>query len=62
MRRVAQQDPDFDRELRVLWEQARTELHARTGGVMNHVSGSVGGNIVQAGKIEGGITFGPTSS
>lgn len=57
LERLAAQDPEFARELRALWDQAGTQLHADHGGVINEVSGDVGGNVVQARDVTGGITF-----
>lgn len=51
-------DPEFHRRLRELCDQAGTELHADHGGVVNQITGSVGGNVVQARDIQGGISFG----
>jgi hypothetical protein len=57
LERLAAQDPEFARELRALWSQASTQLHAEHGGVINEVSGDVGGNVVQARDVTGGISF-----
>jgi hypothetical protein len=45
-------DPEFARQLRDGWAQ-----HAETGGVVNQVSGTVHGKVVQARDIHGNITF-----
>ena len=44
-------DPEFADALHATWASAST------GGVVNQVSGTVSGNIVQARDIQGGITF-----
>jgi len=46
-------DPDFAAALQATW----TQVSASTGGVVNEVSGTVHGNVVQARDIQGGITF-----
>ena len=46
-------DPEFAVALRLSW----TQNSASTGGVVNEVSGTVHGNVVQARDIQGGITF-----
>ena len=56
--RAATDDPEFAERLRTLWDQARTELHADRGGVVNEVSGTVSGHVVQARDVTGGISFG----
>jgi hypothetical protein len=50
-------DPEFGEQVRAEWERAAVGQHAETGGVTNQISGHVGGNVVQARDIEGGITF-----
>ncbi|MCE6993439.1 hypothetical protein LZG04_01245 [Saccharothrix sp. S26] len=51
LHRAVESDPAFGSELRA--------HHAVTqrGRVTNHLSGTVHGNVVQAGDIQGGITF-----
>ncbi|AOS64478.1 hypothetical protein [Actinoalloteichus hymeniacidonis] len=56
--RATKADPDFEHRLRTLWASARTEGTASHGGVVNQISGNVGGNVVQARDIHGGINFG----
>ncbi|NMO56707.1 hypothetical protein HH310_36730 [Actinoplanes sp. TBRC 11911] len=56
--RAAAEDPRFDQELRRLWRDLAPALTAGTGGVINNVSGSVEGNVVQARDVQGGISFG----
>ncbi|GGP43882.1 hypothetical protein [Saccharothrix coeruleofusca] len=48
------QDPAFGRELRREWERASA---TGTGGVVNQVTAPVHGTVVQAGDIQGGVTF-----
>jgi hypothetical protein len=59
LERLAADDPKFAEQLRGLWSQAGAHLHAETGGVVNEVSGSVSGHVVQARDIQGGVSFGP---
>jgi hypothetical protein len=54
---VTTEDPDFDRELRATWEDVRTEVSADHGGVANQITGTVTGKVVQAGTINGGVSF-----
>lgn len=50
-------DPAFGEQLRAEWERSSVGQQAESGGVTNQVSGSVGGNVVQARDIDGDITF-----
>lgn len=50
---AADADPEFAAALRATWAQ----ISASSGGVVNQVSGTVQGNLVQARDIQGGITF-----
>jgi hypothetical protein len=50
---AATTDPAFAATLQATWAQ----LSASTGGVVNQVSGTVHGNLVQARDIQGNITF-----
>jgi hypothetical protein len=52
------EDPEFDAELRDLWRALSPHLDASHGGVVNSVSGTVEGNLVQARDVHGGISFG----
>jgi hypothetical protein len=45
-------DPEFAEALRTGWAQ-----HAESGGVINQISGTVHGKVVQARDIHGNITF-----
>jgi predicted phage gp36 major capsid-like protein len=56
--RAGRDDPEFAGRLRELWTEARTELTADRGGVINEVSGDVSGTVVQARDIHGGINIG----
>jgi hypothetical protein len=58
---AAVDDPAFDRELRSLWRDLAPHLVVGTDGVVNNISGSVGGNVVQARDVQGGISFGAAS-
>jgi hypothetical protein len=51
-------DPVFGEELRRHWAGLAPHLTADSGGVVNNLSGSVGGNVVQARDVQGGISFG----
>jgi hypothetical protein len=64
--KAARADPGFAQQLHSLWGQAQwgqaqTELIADHGGVVNTVSGSVGGHVVQARDITGGVSLGETA-
>lgn len=41
-------DPHFAAQLQVLWDTARTELAASDDGIINQISGTVHGNVIQA--------------
>jgi hypothetical protein len=60
--RAERADPEFGQQLRRLWEQAAMEVRAESGGVVNQISGSVGGHAVQARDIAGGVSFGQPPS
>jgi hypothetical protein len=51
-------DPAFGVELRDRWRALSPYLNAGDGGVVNSVSGTVEGNLVQARDVNGGISFG----
>jgi hypothetical protein len=57
--RAAADDPVFARELTSCWQEL-TAAHVVNApdGVVNSVSGSVEGNLVQARDIHGGLSFG----
>jgi hypothetical protein len=55
---AAEDDPEFAKQLFSLWDRAAKQLHADRGGVVNEISGSVGGHVVQARDITGGVSFG----
>jgi hypothetical protein len=59
LHRAAADDGQFAEELHRLW-QAFQNAHASAteSGVLNTVAGDVGGNVVQARDVRGGITFG----
>ncbi|HWE91236.1 MAG TPA: hypothetical protein VG317_17380 [Pseudonocardiaceae bacterium] len=54
--RATAEDPTFAAGLHAQWQQVAQK--AESGGVNNQVSGTVHGNVVQAGDITGGIHFG----
>ncbi|MEV6620310.1 hypothetical protein AB0M83_13000 [Amycolatopsis sp. NPDC051106] len=51
------EDPGFGEQVRAEWERHTSEQHATFGGVTNHISGHVSGNVVQARDITGGVKF-----
>jgi hypothetical protein len=56
---AAHDDRQFAEELHRLWWDVQNRRDAATGGgVLNTVSGDVGGNVVQARDVHGGISFG----
>jgi len=62
LERLAAADAGFGNRVRELWPRVVTELSADEGGVVNSVTGSVGGNLLQARdlRVEGGLHFGET--
>jgi hypothetical protein len=62
LERLASVDADFGVRVRELWPQVAMELSAADNGVVNSVTGSVGGNLLQARDlhVEGGLHFGET--
>lgn len=57
--RAERQDPQFGHQLRRLWDQVGNEVLIESGDVVNKISGTVKGHVVQARDIEGGVAFGP---
>lgn len=51
-------DPAFAAEVRRLWTGVEAHRMVGDGNVANEISGSVGGNAVQARDVQGGISFG----
>ena len=53
-------DAHFATRVRELWPRVAAELSAGDGGVVNSVTGSVGGHLMQAGdvRVKGGLHFG----
>jgi hypothetical protein len=52
-------DEQFAGRLRAQWNQAEwNQIAASSGGVVNQVSGTVTGNVIQARDIHGNITLG----
>lgn len=41
-------DPNFAAQIYALWNRARTELAASDDGIINQISGTVHGNVIQA--------------
>ena len=56
--RAAQDDPEFAQRMLTLWNRATNELRADHGSVVNQISGTVSGHVVQARDITGGVSFG----
>ena len=52
------EDPEFLAQLRLLWRELSPQLIATSDGVVNNVTGSVAGNVVQARDVHGNISFG----
>jgi hypothetical protein len=50
-------DPQFARELRAAWASVTATQHADRGAVANHIVGNIGGKVIQARDIEGGVSF-----
>jgi hypothetical protein len=62
LERIAADDPEFGARMRVLWQWASTELSARQGGVVNSMTGTVAGHLIQARDlhVQGGMHLGDT--
>ncbi|SCG55538.1 hypothetical protein [Micromonospora halophytica] len=54
----ALRDPAFDAEFRARFAQVQAVVATHSGNVTNTVSGDVGGAVVQARDVHGGISFG----
>lgn len=54
---AAADDPHFAAQLHTLWDRARTELAVADDGIINQISGTVHGNVIQARDVtmRGGI-------
>lgn len=52
------EDPGFEAELRDRWRALAPHLNASGGDMINSVSGTVQGNVVQARDVHGGISLG----
>jgi hypothetical protein len=50
-------DPEFAERLRTEWERASSSLRAKSGGVINEISGESKGNVLQARDIHGDVKF-----
>lgn len=55
---VVAENPGFEAELREGWLALSPHLSVGDGGVINSVSGTVEGSVVQARDVHGGISFG----
>ncbi|SHE94431.1 hypothetical protein [Streptoalloteichus hindustanus] len=58
LERVAAEDPAFGERVRELWGQARDEVRAESGGVVNQINGTVHGQVFQLRDVQGGLHFG----
>jgi hypothetical protein len=60
LERVAAEDAAFAARIGELWPEVSAELSAGDSGVVNSVTGSVGGHLMQARdvQVEGGLRFG----
>lgn len=56
--RIAAEDPEFAATVRTIGQELGLSAGRTESPVSNHVSGSVGGNVVQARDVRGGISFG----
>ncbi|WNV82784.1 hypothetical protein [Umezawaea sp. Da 62-37] len=54
LERAERADPEFGRRLRGEWEKTSV---SQTGHITNQISGTVHGKVLQAGDIQGGVTF-----
>jgi hypothetical protein len=55
--RAASADPQFATDLRAIWGHVSAQQHADNDGVVNAITGTVGGNALQARDIKGGVSF-----
>lgn len=55
--RAESSDPQFAADLRAMWGHVLTQQRADNGGVVNGITGTVSGNVLQARDIEGGVSF-----
>lgn len=60
LERLVSADDDFAARVRELWPQVAAELSASDDGVVNSVTGTIGGHLMQARdvRVEGGLHFG----
>ena len=49
-------DPQFATDLRAIWCYVSAQQRADDSGVVNAITGTVGGNVVQARDIKGGVS------
>lgn len=57
LQQETERDPDFARQVRLLWETARHEADTQAA-LANSVHGNVTGTVVQARDVHGGIVIG----
>ena len=55
--RAESSDPQFAADLRAIWGRVSTQQRADNSGVVNGITGTVSGNVLQARDIEGGVSF-----
>lgn len=55
--RAESSDSRFAADLRAIWGHVSTRQRADNGGVVNGITGTVSGNVLQARDIEGGVSF-----
>ncbi len=52
---AADHDPEFATRLRETWESVHVDQRSGAGGVNNHTTGHISGNVVQARDVHGDI-------
>jgi len=51
------EDAEFAQKLREEWKLSAGAQHAESGGIVNSVTGTVSGKVVQARDVQGGISL-----
>jgi len=51
------EDAEFAQKLREEWKLSAGTQHAESGGIVNSVTGTVSGKVVQARDVQGGISL-----
>ncbi|GLW91842.1 hypothetical protein [Actinokineospora globicatena] len=57
LEQVERADPEFAEELRANWAVESAGTRAEHGGVINQITGTVNGKVLQARDIQGGVSF-----